>query len=139
MSYLPAAPGAAEIRAWRQLRIFWAGVALGLLLLAPFGGHFTRLLFACPFKSLTGYPCPTCGVTRSALALSHFDFAGALLHYPLATLAWLFLIGGGLLAGLSVLLGIPLPPPPQRLRPWQRWTLMAAVLANWAYSIATGV
>lgn len=135
----PPAPGAAEIRAWRQIRVFWAAVALLLLLLAPFGGLFTRFLFACPFKALTGLPCPTCGATRSALALAHFDLAGALLHYPLPSLAWLFLIGGGLLAGLSVFLGIPVPPPPQRMARWQRWLLIAALLANWAYSIATGV
>ncbi len=133
------APGAAEIRAWHQLRILWAAVALGLLALSPLGGHFTRFLVACPFKSLTGYPCPTCGSTRSALALAHFDVLGALKHYPLPTLGWIVLIGGGLLAGLSVAAGIAVPPPPRRLAGWQRWLLVAALLANWAYSIATGV
>lgn len=114
-------------------------MALALLALAPFGGRLARLLISCPFKKITGLPCPTCGATRAALALARFDFAGALLHYPLMTLAWVALIGGGLLAGLSVLLRIELPEPPRSLKTWQIALAVAAIVANWAYSIATGV
>lgn len=135
-------PGAAHanIRAWRELRVLWGIVALAILALAPFGAELRRLIpFGCPFRALTGYPCPTCGATRSALLLSHFDFVGALSRFPLPTLAWVFLVGGGLLAGLSVLLRIDVPAPPQTLARWQAWLLVLALLANWAYSIATGV
>ncbi len=37
----------------------------------------------CSFASLTHHPCPGCGTTRSALALFHGDFAGALRWNPL--------------------------------------------------------
>lgn len=134
-------PGAAAIRrrAWRETRILWGVVALGILALAPFGRYLAGLLIGCPFRGLTGLPCPTCGITRAALALAEFDFAGALLSYPLMTLAWIGLIGGGLLALLSVLLKIDVPEPPRRLANWQIALIVAAILANWAYSIATGV
>jgi hypothetical protein len=41
--------------------------------------HFT----VCMFKSLTGIPCPACGVTRSILSLMHADFSNAFLINPL--------------------------------------------------------
>jgi len=135
-------PGAArvQIRAWRELRLLWGAVAVALLAMAPFGAVVRRLIpFDCPFRTFTGYPCPSCGVTRSALALAKLDVVGALGRFPLPTLAWIFLIGGGLLAGLSVLLKIEIPRPPQTLERWQVWLLVLVVLANWAYSIATGV
>ena len=31
----------------------------------------------CPLIMLTGYPCPSCGLTRAGIRLLHFDFAGA--------------------------------------------------------------
>ena len=31
----------------------------------------------CPFKVLTGLPCPGCGLTRGTVALLHGDTAGA--------------------------------------------------------------
>lgn len=114
-------------------------VALALLAIAPFGSYLTRYLFSCPFRELTGLPCPSCGTTRAALALAKFDFAGALVRFPLPTLAWMVLIGGGLLAGLSVLLKIDMPEPPRTLRNWQIAVVVGGVLANWIYSIATGV
>ncbi len=134
-------PGTAAIRrrAWREVRILWGVVALGILALAPFGRYLAGILIGCPFRWLTGWPCPTCGATRAALALAEFDFAGALLRYPLMTLGWIGLIGGGLLALLSVLLEIEVPEPPRRLANWQIVLIVAAILANWAYSIATGV
>lgn len=42
----------------------------------PIGGR-------CAVLSLTGLPCPLCGMTRSTLALAHGDLAGAFGHHPL--------------------------------------------------------
>ena len=137
----PELPGTAAIRrrAWRELRLLWGAVALAILALAPFSSLFTRFSVGCPFREFTGYPCPACGTTRAAIALSHFDFLRALQTFPLPTVGWITLIGGGLLAGLSALLKIEVPEPPRTLRTWQSILIVAAILANWIYSIATGV
>jgi len=51
----------------------------------------------CPFKALTGLPCPGCGMTHAFLALGRLDFAGAFaanpLAFPLAALAALYAAG----------------------------------------------
>ena len=37
---------------------------------------------ACPFRALTGLLCPTCGMTRSFVALFEGDVAGAFAAHP---------------------------------------------------------
>ena len=37
----------------------------------------------CPFRFLTGLPCPGCGMTRSVVALLHGDLAASLFYHPL--------------------------------------------------------
>src|SRR4051794_13966871 len=44
-------------------------------------------LWRCPVAELLGVPCPGCGLTRAALALSQGDFAAALHLQPLSPLA----------------------------------------------------
>jgi len=43
--------------------------------------HF--ILGGCPIRALLGFPCPTCGVSRSALALLRLDFRASLRYHPL--------------------------------------------------------
>lgn len=45
----------------------------------------------CLFSYFTGYPCPGCGVTRSLIAMSHFDLAGSLDANPAGTLLMVLL------------------------------------------------
>jgi hypothetical protein len=40
----------------------------------------------CPFKMLTGFPCPGCGMTRACWCLLKLDFAGAFYYHPLSFL-----------------------------------------------------
>jgi hypothetical protein len=123
----------------RQVGLLWGAVAAVLIAASPWAAHFGDALWECTFKSWTGIPCPTCGTARAALALARFDVLGALGRYPLPTIAWLFLLGGGLAAGGMALLGRTPPRIPGRLPVWARAGLVAAVLTNWLYSIATGV
>jgi hypothetical protein len=37
----------------------------------------------CPFRLLTGLPCPGCGMARSVVALAHGDLQGSLFYHPL--------------------------------------------------------
>ncbi len=123
--------------AGRQLGLLWGGVALGLVLLAPLADRIAAALPACPFRSLTGIPCPTCGSGGAALALAHLDLGGALAASPLAALGWAALVGGGLLAGAAALRGFVLPEWPARMSaPW-RIAAVLVLLGNWAYLVAT--
>jgi hypothetical protein len=73
-------------------------VALALLaaLLIP-DGALDHAPFTCPFRLLTGLPCPTCGLTRSWIALVHGNLSGSLSVHPLGPVtvvaAILFVMG----------------------------------------------
>jgi hypothetical protein len=108
---------------------------LGLALATP-GIQLPR----CVFKTLTGLPCPTCGVTRTVIALSRLDVSRAVYMNPLAAVACV----AGLIYLLyaATVLALRLP----RLRPcvserdaWRLRVLVVAALAiNWGWLIGTG-
>jgi hypothetical protein len=123
----------------RSIALLWGLVALLLVALSPWASAIGDSLWTCAFKSLTGFACPTCGVARAAVALAHLDFVNALTRYPLAAAGWILFLLGGLGAASMSLAGRTPPAIPGRLPLGARLALVAAVLANWAYSIATGV
>ncbi|MGJ1205653.1 DUF2752 domain-containing protein [Sphingobacterium lactis] len=49
-------------------------------------------IVVCPVKVVTGYPCPSCGSTRSITALLQGDWKGAILINPLGVLSALLII-----------------------------------------------
>ncbi|MCH9650763.1 MAG: DUF2752 domain-containing protein [Deltaproteobacteria bacterium] len=122
----------------RQFGLLWGGVAASLVVVSPLGPYFANWLPRCQFKAILGLPCPGCGTTRSALALSHFDVSAALAANPLATLAWAGLIFGGLLAGVLALADRRVPELPSRLPVSWRWTITLALAANWVYLVIHG-
>lgn len=93
----------------------------------------------CVVKEFTGVPCPGCGTTRAALALARLDVAHAFVAFPLQSLAWTAFLAGGLIAGAWSWSGRDLPALPPRLPRWIFPVAALLVLANWVYSIATGV
>jgi hypothetical protein len=133
---------------WRRLRpleldheALWLLVGgaslclLGVALATP-GIQLPR----CAFKTLTGLPCPTCGLTRTVIALSRGDVDRAVFMNPLAAL----LCGAGLIYLLyaAIVLALRLP----RFRPTVtatgarrlRIAAFTALAVNWAWLIATG-
>jgi Protein of unknown function (DUF2752) len=92
---------------------------------------------ACPFKTLTTFPCAACGLTRCVMALSHGQWREALHWHPVAVL----------LIALSPLLGIwdlrrawrgeAYPGLPDSLA----WRMGAAglFLGTWALQVARGI
>src|SRR4051794_22012477 len=57
---------------------------MGLLVGAAIPLHWlTAGPSLCPFKVLTGLPCPGCGLTRSTVALLHGDLSTSLYFHPL--------------------------------------------------------
>src|SRR3954468_6835304 len=43
--------------------------------------------WGCAFRTLTGWPCPGCGLTRAADRFAHFNFFGAFKANPMGTVA----------------------------------------------------
>lgn len=71
----------------RRLAIVFACILFSITVL-----HVTGVLSAdriggaiplfCPFKALTGIPCPGCGMTRAILSITKGDFQGAFGYNP---------------------------------------------------------
>lgn len=54
--------------------------------------NFTHLGIPCPFRTITGWLCPGCGITHMLIALIHLDFHTAYLENPFLLLTLPFLI-----------------------------------------------
>lgn len=81
----------------------YAGIILAALIPATllFGAlapqrwieHAAEGGLSCVFLTLTGMPCPFCGMTRATLALGQGDFAAAFAFHPLAPLVLILTFG----------------------------------------------
>jgi hypothetical protein len=94
----------------------------------------------CWVRHLLGIPCPTCGSTRSALALVHGNLGKALQVNPLMCLVYLGAIGFDLYAAAVLIFRakrirfVAMPKSTQRIL---ASVLVAAVLGNWIYLLCT--
>jgi hypothetical protein len=121
----------------RQLAMLWIAAVASSLILRPFWIALAPHLRPCTLRTMTGVPCPTCGTTRSALAMLDGDLLTAFLVNPLATLAGSVFVVGGLAAVVWLILRLPIVSLGLK---WNRWWTMAVVgvvAVNWVYLIAT--
>jgi hypothetical protein len=119
----------------------WGPLAILGLLAARFFPFDLISLGACPWRALSGVPCPTCGGTRALMELTRLDVAGALQMNPLVALAGLAAAVYAVHALGVLLLGRrrwrPDISSPQVL-PMVRVGVVAALLLNWAYLMVAG-
>jgi hypothetical protein len=94
------------------------GVMLGAALLWPLKPAGLGRM-SCAFHSLTGVPCPLCGMTRSVTAASHLRFHDALAFNP-----------AGILAVAVAILLLVRPPRAQLSVP--RWAAPVGLAALWS-------
>ena len=112
-----------------------SGFASSCYLWLTFGLPWPR----CWFRCLTGLPCPTCGATRCALALTHGDLLSALRQNPLMFVCY----GSTILVNIyaAVVLLFRLPRPRLARVPTEVKRVLAVLVliglgANWIYLLA---
>jgi hypothetical protein len=93
---------------------------IGLVVAAALpASHIADGPVICPFRRLTGLPCPGCGLTRSWVYLVHGDVHAALWANPFGPVTIAAVLA---LAGVSLAARVRRRPPPdlERLaqRPW---------------------
>ena len=71
--------GATRRQAWLTLLGLSAMFATSLLWRPSDNG-----IILCPFRALTGYPCPGCGMTRAFSAIAHGEPLSAVIYNPLS-------------------------------------------------------
>ena len=78
---------------------------------------------ACPLRSITGIPCPLCGMTRACVAAVHGHLATSLAFSP-----------GGILVVLLALTALIRPQLLMRTRP-PTWLVIGALGALWIWNL----
>lgn len=78
----------------------------------------------CPFRALTGLPCPFCGGTTAAVKLGHFDVLGALRANPVVVL------------GALVVATMPAVIAFRSSRPVARWPALSPTTIRVAIALA---
>lgn len=119
-----------------QLGLLWGAAAVAATALAVSlhgsAAKVLALLPPCPFKAVTGLPCPACGSGRASAALAAVDLPSAFASNPLFTLGALAFLAGGLLAAAFALAGRGVPEP-RTLPVVARAAVVAGVAANWLW------
>ena len=85
--------------------VVWLLLIAGAAYLFMFEPGRTGFFPLCPFRLLTGLPCPGCGSTRALHQLLHGHFATAFMLNPLLLIAIPFLIWAFLRYSLIVMRG----------------------------------
>lgn len=119
----------------RRLALLWFTAVLSSLAFRPLWLALAPHLRPCFFRSLTGIPCPTCGTTRAATAFLNGDLGGAFVTNPLAALAGVVFVVGGMVAGVWAIAGWPAPRTRYLFPLWLRIALIGTIAVNWVYLI----
>ena len=119
----------------RQVALLWGVVALSSVALRPVWLALAPFAPRCPFRVLTGIPCPTCGTTHAVVALLRGEIGAAFAANPLAAAAGLTFVVGGLAAPLWAAVRWPVPDLPTPLPVWLRAAVIGVLLAGWIYLI----
>ena len=92
----------------------------------------------CPFRVVTGLPCPTCGTVRAAALLMRGEFSSALSLNPLSVVLLLVAVPATLVLMLANRVwGFAVDVTASSAERRAAWAVLAAVvLANWVYVLS---
>jgi Protein of unknown function (DUF2752) len=134
---------------WRPLRageldheLLWLCVSLLFGLLGLSWLHFALPTPQCLLHSLSGWPCPGCGSTRSVRLLLAHQWTAAFLKNPLATLSFLGVLGFDLYAGATLLFRtrrLRFDSVPARTAHCLRASICLLIGGNWLWLVKSGV
>ncbi len=102
-------------------------VAFGAAALVFSPEHIEDGPVICPFRRLTGLPCPGCGLTRSWVYLAHGWWRESFLAHPFG---WVAVVAVLVLAGFVVRARLRRTPPPDLDR-IVRHPVTVAVIGAW--------
>ena len=111
-----------------------AALAIARLLPLPQNGTIAGMPALCPFKNVTGLPCPGCGLTRSVVYAAHGQWQQAFTYHPFGLLFFAGL-GLGLLAAV-ISLRYPLNIMNTRAASLARMALGIGLLVLWAVRLS---
>jgi hypothetical protein len=101
---------------------------------AALGGK--GLWLPCPLRTLTGIPCPLCGMTTAATALASGDLGAALAANPFVLVLAGFTVVMAVLMAARALGRLGPPPPwPESRRRQGNWLAGVLAAASWAFQL----
>ena len=101
-------------------------------LMAHTGGHG----LPCPLRTLTGVPCPFCGMTTATVAITHGNWAAAAAANPFGYLVAALIVGTVPILTARAVGQIPTP------RPWSDaarrrigWVMAGLIALSWLFQL----
>ena len=118
--------------------MIWGGIVLLVILIARFAPFSLLPKIKCLFHFFTGYPCPSCGMTRSFILMSRLKFWLSLKMNPLGGLLFICTTIFVVYAFIAIIFHLRRI----RIQVTERWentfigiAFILVVIMNWIYLI----
>jgi hypothetical protein len=119
-----------------HITMFGAAAAMAGAVYPMIVAHTGGQGIPCPLRTLTGVPCPFCGLTTATVAMTHGEWGFAARTSPLAYLAAALVVGT---APLLVARTTGRAGPPRRWSTTARkrtgWIVAVIVAASWVFQL----